>query len=156
MQLLEIKPTADKTKNPQQGYHLKQHNGKSRDARTHQTVTWYTGKSRDTRASHVIIPLRHMNSIPSNTLISSDSFQNPRIKGETYIIVFTRDLWNIIRLKTGTIFPTDSTFFPGRCGEVIVNGKPVGIVGVLHPDVISRFDLNLPCAALEIDIEALI
>ncbi|XP_031564796.1 phenylalanine--tRNA ligase beta subunit-like [Actinia tenebrosa] len=76
MQLLEIKPTADKTKDPQQGYHLKQHN--------------------------------------------------------------------------------DSTFFPGRCGEVIVNGKPVGIVGVLHPDVISRFDLNLPCAALEIDIEALI
>lgn len=59
-------------------------------------------------------------------------------------------------VKTGIVSPTDPTFFPGRCGQVIVNGKPVGIVGVLHPDVISRFDLNLPCAALEIDIEALI
>jgi phenylalanyl-tRNA synthetase beta subunit len=53
------------------------------------------------------------------------------------------------------LFSADTTFFPGRCGEVIVNGKPVGIVGVLHPDVISKFDINLPCAALEIDIEAL-
>jgi len=52
-------------------------------------------------------------------------------------------------------FNLDPTYFPGRCGEIVVNGKPVGIMGVLHPDVIHKFDLNLPCAALEIDIEAL-
>ncbi|KAK3739442.1 hypothetical protein QZH41_005759 [Actinostola sp. cb2023] len=53
------------------------------------------------------------------------------------------------------IRPSHPTFFPGRCGEILVNGKPVGTMGVLHPDVIVKFDLNLPCAALEIDIEAL-
>uniref|UniRef100_A0A3Q3LWI0 Phenylalanine--tRNA ligase beta subunit n=1 Tax=Mastacembelus armatus TaxID=205130 RepID=A0A3Q3LWI0_9TELE len=47
----------------------------------------------------------------------------------------------------------DSTFFPGRCAEVFVRGKSVGRLGVLHPDVISRFELTMPCSALEIDIE---
>ncbi|CAL8350525.1 unnamed protein product [Lota lota] len=47
----------------------------------------------------------------------------------------------------------DSTFFPGRCAEVFVGGASVGRLGVLHPDVISRFELTMPCSALEIDLE---
>uniref|UniRef100_A0A3Q1AKV2 Phenylalanine--tRNA ligase beta subunit n=1 Tax=Amphiprion ocellaris TaxID=80972 RepID=A0A3Q1AKV2_AMPOC len=46
-----------------------------------------------------------------------------------------------------------STFFPGRCAEIIVRGKTVGRLGVLHPDVINRFELTMPCSAMEIDIE---
>ncbi len=47
----------------------------------------------------------------------------------------------------------DSTFFPGRCAEIFVRGKSIGRLGVLHPDVISRFELTMPCSALEMDIE---
>jgi phenylalanyl-tRNA synthetase beta chain len=47
----------------------------------------------------------------------------------------------------------DSTYFPGRCAEVHVRGSLIGRLGVLHPDVITSFDLNLPAAAMEIDIE---
>ncbi|XP_053729549.1 phenylalanine--tRNA ligase beta subunit [Synchiropus splendidus] len=47
----------------------------------------------------------------------------------------------------------DSAFFPGRCAEIFVQGKSVGRLGVLHPDVINRFELTMPCSALEIDIE---
>uniref|UniRef100_UPI0037E8DAFC phenylalanine--tRNA ligase beta subunit n=1 Tax=Semicossyphus pulcher TaxID=241346 RepID=UPI0037E8DAFC len=47
----------------------------------------------------------------------------------------------------------DSTFFPGRCAEIFVRGKTVGRLGVLHPDVINRFELTMPCSALEMDIE---
>lgn len=47
----------------------------------------------------------------------------------------------------------DSTFFPGRCAEVIVRGKAIGTIGVLHPEVIAAFDLSLPCSVLEINIE---
>uniref|UniRef100_A0A8C6P1W3 Phenylalanine--tRNA ligase beta subunit n=1 Tax=Nothobranchius furzeri TaxID=105023 RepID=A0A8C6P1W3_NOTFU len=47
----------------------------------------------------------------------------------------------------------DSTFFPGRCAEIFVCGKSVGRLGVLHPDVISHFELTMPCSALEMDIE---
>uniref|UniRef100_A0A8D3BGD0 Phenylalanine--tRNA ligase beta subunit n=1 Tax=Scophthalmus maximus TaxID=52904 RepID=A0A8D3BGD0_SCOMX len=48
---------------------------------------------------------------------------------------------------------SDSTFFPGRCAEIFVRGKSVGRLGVLHPDVINRFELTMPCSALEMDIE---
>ncbi|XP_033097809.1 phenylalanine--tRNA ligase beta subunit-like [Anneissia japonica] len=47
----------------------------------------------------------------------------------------------------------DPTFFKGRCAEVIVNGEHVGKLGVIHPDVLSKFDLSMPCSALEINIE---
>lgn len=53
----------------------------------------------------------------------------------------------------GCLIFSDETFFPGRCAQVIANGKPIGIMGVLHPDVIHNFDLNLPCAVLELDVE---
>ena len=48
---------------------------------------------------------------------------------------------------------TDSTFFPGRCVDVHVRGEVVGRLGVLHPDVLTAFDLNMPASALEINIE---
>ncbi|XP_064385368.1 phenylalanine--tRNA ligase beta subunit-like [Halichondria panicea] len=47
----------------------------------------------------------------------------------------------------------DSTYFPGRCAEVCVRGKVIGKLGVLHPGVLTTFDLNMPTSALEIDIE---
>uniref|UniRef100_A0AAY4DER0 Phenylalanine--tRNA ligase beta subunit n=1 Tax=Denticeps clupeoides TaxID=299321 RepID=A0AAY4DER0_9TELE len=48
---------------------------------------------------------------------------------------------------------SDSIFFPGRCAEIISHGKSVGCLGVLHPDVINRFELTMPCSALDLDIE---
>jgi phenylalanyl-tRNA synthetase beta chain len=47
----------------------------------------------------------------------------------------------------------DSAFFPGRHAQVIVSGENIGIVGVLHPNVIEQFGLKLPCSVLEINIE---
>lgn len=47
----------------------------------------------------------------------------------------------------------DPTFFPGRCAEIVAYGVSVGKVGVLHPETIAKFDLALPCAALEINVE---
>ncbi|XP_072301472.1 phenylalanine--tRNA ligase beta subunit isoform X1 [Eucyclogobius newberryi] len=47
----------------------------------------------------------------------------------------------------------DCTFFPGRCAEIFVRGQSVGRLGVLHPDVITRFELTMPCSALEMDLE---
>ncbi|XP_048016543.1 phenylalanine--tRNA ligase beta subunit [Megalobrama amblycephala] len=47
----------------------------------------------------------------------------------------------------------DSTFFPGRCAEILSGGKSIGHLGVLHPDVISRFELTMPCSAIDINIE---
>lgn len=48
---------------------------------------------------------------------------------------------------------TDPTFFPKRCAQIVFNGVVIGKMGILHPFVIKNFDINLPCSALEINIE---
>ncbi|XP_027541907.1 phenylalanine--tRNA ligase beta subunit [Neopelma chrysocephalum] len=56
--------------------------------------------------------------------------------------------------KGYTIKATEgSAFFPGRCAEVFAKGQSIGKLGVLHPDVITKFELTMPCSALEINIE---
>ncbi|XP_043286852.1 phenylalanine--tRNA ligase beta subunit [Venturia canescens] len=47
----------------------------------------------------------------------------------------------------------DPTYFPQRCARIMVDGQPIGKMGVLHPDVLSKFDLGLPCSAMEINLE---
>ncbi|XP_044288861.1 phenylalanine--tRNA ligase beta subunit [Varanus komodoensis] len=46
-----------------------------------------------------------------------------------------------------------SAFFPGRCAEIFAKGQSIGSLGVLHPDVVTKFELTMPCSALEIKIE---
>ena len=45
-----------------------------------------------------------------------------------------------------------SSFIPGRCGNVIVNNKSIGMLGEMHPKVLSNFGLEYPCAAMELDL----
>nr|CAG4643836.1 EOG090X03QT [Lepidurus arcticus] len=57
--------------------------------------------------------------------------------------------------ETGySLEPTeDGTFFPGRCASVKYQGRHLGSFGVIHPEVVTHFDLNMPCAALEFLVE---
>ncbi len=49
------------------------------------------------------------------------------------------------------------TMHPGRTAQIVVNGIAVGMLGELHPRVRVAFDLpNLPVAAMELDLEALL
>ena len=48
---------------------------------------------------------------------------------------------------------SDSAFFPDRHAQIIVRGKNLGVMGVLHPNVIEQFGLKLPCSMLELNIE---
>lgn len=50
---------------------------------------------------------------------------------------------------------SDPMYFPGRGAAVIYNGKPIGTLGILHPEVIANFDLNHPASSLEINIECM-
>ncbi|CAG7833847.1 unnamed protein product [Allacma fusca] len=47
----------------------------------------------------------------------------------------------------------DPTYFEGRCAVVLYNSKVIGRLGVLHPEVLSNFELSMPCSAIEIAIE---
>jgi len=45
------------------------------------------------------------------------------------------------------------SFVDGRVAELLVNGKKIGIVGDLHPEVILGFELEHPISTFEIDLE---
>lgn len=47
-------------------------------------------------------------------------------------------------------------FIEGRCASIMVNGKIVGEIGEIHPQVIENFGLELPVVALEINLKELI
>lgn len=49
----------------------------------------------------------------------------------------------------------DPRFLDGRCAEILINDKVFGVMGVLHPEVITNFDLTQPCSALELSIESI-
>jgi len=44
-----------------------------------------------------------------------------------------------------------TSFVTGRAGKIMVNGKEIGIFGEIKPEVIERWDLEMPVTALEIN-----
>jgi phenylalanyl-tRNA synthetase beta chain len=50
----------------------------------------------------------------------------------------------------------DPRFVPGRGGYITYNGKRIGAIGEIHPAVLDAWGIQMPCAALELDLEALL
>lgn len=48
------------------------------------------------------------------------------------------------------------SFLEGRVAAVYINGKRLGILGEIHPQVLNNFELENPTVAFEIDLETLI
>jgi len=49
----------------------------------------------------------------------------------------------------------DPAFIDGRRGDILVNGKPAGMFGEIHPAVLNAFELEHSVAAMELDLRAL-
>jgi phenylalanyl-tRNA synthetase beta chain len=45
------------------------------------------------------------------------------------------------------------TFFPGRCANIVLDGKVIGTFGVVHPTVLENFRLSCPASALIMHLE---
>lgn len=50
---------------------------------------------------------------------------------------------------------TNPSFIEGRTAEAVVNGKIIAIFGEIHPQVLANWNMVMPVAAAEIDVEAL-
>ncbi len=51
-------------------------------------------------------------------------------------------------------FYSDATYFDGRCAMIVgPNGEDLGRVGVIHPEVVTNFELTMPCSALDLRIQ---
>ncbi|KAL9246122.1 hypothetical protein vseg_019696 [Gypsophila vaccaria] len=44
-------------------------------------------------------------------------------------------------------------FLPGRHASVIYKGKHIGTFGIVHPEVLSKFDIPDPCSFMELNVE---
>ncbi len=52
------------------------------------------------------------------------------------------------------IKPVDmGTFIEKRCGVLFVEGKPSGVIGELHPEVLANFGIKNPAIALELELK---
>jgi phenylalanyl-tRNA synthetase beta chain len=49
-----------------------------------------------------------------------------------------------------------SLFIQGRCGRVVAEGTELGYIGELSPVVLDRIQIAMPCAAFEINLNALL
>ncbi len=49
----------------------------------------------------------------------------------------------------------NASYHPGRCAEVVVNGKTLAVFGQIHPVVAENYGVSMPIYAAEIDFDAL-
>lgn len=47
------------------------------------------------------------------------------------------------------------SFLEGRVGRIEVDGAVVGYIGEIHPEVLEQWQVMMPCAAFELDLDAL-
>lgn len=50
----------------------------------------------------------------------------------------------------------NSTFHPGRTANVLINGKNIGVMGEIHPDVLENYDMKVRCLVGELDFETIV
>jgi phenylalanyl-tRNA synthetase beta chain len=48
------------------------------------------------------------------------------------------------------------TFIPGRAADIIIRGRPAGVVGEVHPHVLNNWNLEKPVAAFDLDAGCLV
>lgn len=44
------------------------------------------------------------------------------------------------------------SFLEGRSGRILIDGKPVGVIGELHPEVLERWQITMPTVTFELEI----
>jgi len=49
----------------------------------------------------------------------------------------------------------DARFIKGRSARILNEGRLVGIMGEIHPDVLENWSIQMPCACAEIDLDLL-
>ncbi|MFA4640188.1 phenylalanine--tRNA ligase subunit beta [Pyrococcus kukulkanii] len=47
------------------------------------------------------------------------------------------------------------SFIPGRVGKILINGKDVGIIGEIHPQVLENWNIEVPVVAFELFLRPL-
>ncbi|RLE56341.1 MAG: phenylalanine--tRNA ligase subunit beta [Thermoprotei archaeon] len=73
----------------------------------------------------------------------------------TDVLVVLRALMTTLGLEYRFREVEHPSFIPGRCAEVLVDDEVIGIVGEVHPEVLTNFDIPVPVEVMEIDLTKL-
>lgn len=70
-------------------------------------------------------------------------------------------LQSIFKLNFGEEFTTkrkneNDLFIPGRSADIFFNNKPIGFIGELSPQIITKFNLRLPISLFELNLSHLL
>ncbi len=47
------------------------------------------------------------------------------------------------------------SFLEGRAGRIVVSGKPLGVIGEVHPEVLERWQIAMPVVAFDVNLSQL-
>lgn len=65
-------------------------------------------------------------------------------------------IFNMLGMKYTVEPVSHNSFIPGRVGRVVCEGKKVAYIGEINPQVLQNFDMNMPVAALELNLTELL
>lgn len=70
---------------------------------------------------------------------------------------FVNTLMYFLRKEYTLTSPKDDTrFIEGRCANIVVNNKVVGVFGEIHPQVLENWGCSVPAVACEINVDSLL
>jgi phenylalanyl-tRNA synthetase beta chain len=74
----------------------------------------------------------------------------------TDVLVVLKSLMNMLGINYSLSRCSSDLMISGRCGEVVVRGVVIGVVGEVHPRILNYLGITLPVALLEINLSSLL
>ena len=92
--------------------------------------------------------------------VKSDTMQNLSILLTNSNFTEIKQILDYLSVNLGLNFSikqsSHPSFIEGRCGDIIVNNKTIGVIGEINPQVLSNFNLEVAVSALEINLDSLL
>ncbi len=74
----------------------------------------------------------------------------------TDMLVVLKSLMHVLGINYSLRRCENAIMISGRCGEVIVNGSGIGIVGEVHPKILNYLGIAMPVAVMELNLTAML
>lgn len=105
----------------------------------------------------VYIPNEGENVLPTEKVKIAIAFTNPELKTPAFFEMkgYVEALIAMAGIKGVKYVPVtcENAYHPGRCAQIMLGDKCLGIFGELHPQTLDNYDISAPCAAAELDFE---
>ncbi|MEM2157918.1 MAG: phenylalanine--tRNA ligase subunit beta, partial [Sulfolobales archaeon] len=74
----------------------------------------------------------------------------------TDMLVTLKSLMHVLGITYSLRVCENAVMISGRCGDVLVNGSEIGLVGEVHPRILNYLGINTPIAVMELNLSKLL